>query len=162
MCKVGIVDTTFARVDMAKYALEVIYENLSNTKVIRYTVPGIKDIPVAAKRLLDAEECEIIITFGWVGSTLTDKYSYLAMSIGLTFVQILTGKHVIDVTVHEDEAKTDKELYLIAVDRAKKHAHNLVKILMYGEEALNPYAGKGLRQGMRDVGSIEGSAYGKY
>ena len=154
MYKVGIVDTTFARVDMAKYALEVIHANLPHTKVIRYTVPGIKDIPVAAKKLLDEEECEIAITFGWVGSTLTDKYSYLAMSIGLIFVQILTGKHIIDVTVHEDEAKTDKELYRIAMDRARKHAYNLIKILMHGKKALNPYAGMGLRQGTRDVGPI--------
>jgi len=37
---IGIVDTTFARVDMAKPAIEVITENIPRAKIIRYTVPG--------------------------------------------------------------------------------------------------------------------------
>jgi len=151
---VGVVDTTFARVDMAKPALEVITKHLPKVKIIRYTVPGIKDIPVAAKRVL--EEADAAITFGWVGANPVDKYSYLAMSIGLIFVQILTGKHIIDVTVHEDEVEDEEALYKIAVDRAKKHALNLVTLLSKGREGLTPYAGLGLRQGVPDVGPIRG------
>lgn len=148
---IGIVDTTFARVDMAKHAMRVLSEHLPNARVIRYTVPGIKDIPVAAKRLLD--EADIVMTFGWVGPALTDKLSYLAMSIGLIMVQVMTGKHVIDVTVHEDEAEDPRRLYEIAVSRAEEHALNVVALLK-GREALTPYAGMGLRQGVPDVGPL--------
>jgi riboflavin synthase len=150
---IGIVDTTFARVDMAKPAIEVITENIPKAKIIRYTVPGIKDIPVATKRVL--EKADIAMTLGWIGASPIDKYSYLAMSIGLILVQILTGKHVIDVTVHEDEAESEEELYEIAINRAREHALNLVTLLLKGGEGLTPYAGRGLRQGIPDVGPIK-------
>ncbi|ABN69596.1 riboflavin synthase alpha chain [Staphylothermus marinus F1] len=155
MIKIGVVDTTFSRVDMAKYAIEVIEENLPEAEIIRYTVPGIKDIPVAARRLLIDEGCDAVITLGWVGPGQVDKYSYLAMSVGLIMLQIMTGKHVIDVTVHEDEAGDLDDLYNIAVDRARKHALNLVMLVKYGREALTQYAGKGLRQGRPDEGPIK-------
>ena len=51
MKKIGIADTTFARVDMAKIAIENLKTNRSGYIIIRYTVPGIKDIPVACKKL---------------------------------------------------------------------------------------------------------------
>ncbi|MHC1601457.1 MAG: riboflavin synthase [Candidatus Nezhaarchaeales archaeon] len=148
---IGVVDTTFSRVDMAKHAIQVLNEHLSNVKIIRYTVPGIKDIPVAAKKLL--EKADIAITFGWVGASPIDKYSYLAASIGIIMVQLLTGKHVIDVTVHEDEAEKPDKLYEIAVNRAKEHALNVIALLK-GGEALTPHAGMGLRQGLPDIGSL--------
>jgi riboflavin synthase len=151
---IGVVDTTFARVDMAKPAIEVIMENVPRAKIVRYTVPGIKDIPVAAKRVL--ERADIAMTLGWVGASPVDKYSYLAMSLGLMLVQVLTGKHVIDATVHEDEAGSEEELYRIAINRAKEHALNLVTLLLKGGEGLTPYAGRGLRQGVPDVGPIRG------
>jgi riboflavin synthase len=151
---IGVIDTSFARVDMAKEAIEIITQHLPRARIIRYTVPGIKDIPIACKKVL--EEADIAISLGWVGRSLIDKYSYLAASIGLTFVQILTGKHVIDVTVHEEEADSEKELYRIAVNRAQKHALNLVILLTMGREGLTPYAGTGLRQGHPDAGPIKG------
>lgn len=153
MTRIGVVDTTFARVDMASHAIRVIEEHMPEAEIIRYTVPGIKDIPVAAKKLLDMG-CEAVITLGWVGSKQVDKYSYLAMSVGLIMLQVLTGKHVIDVTVHEDEADDPEKLVEIAIDRARKHALNLVKLVKYGREALTEYAGKGLRQGGPDVGPL--------
>lgn len=154
MIRIGVVDTTFSRVDMAKHVIRVIEENMPEAEIIRYTVPGLKDIPVAAKKLLD-QGCEAVITLGWVGAKPVDKYSYLAASIGLIMLQIMTGKHVIDVTVHEDEADDPEKLYEIAVDRAVKHAYNLIKLVKYGGEALREYAGKGLRQGGPDVGPIK-------
>jgi len=154
MTRIGVVDTTFSRVDMAKHVISVLKDELPDVEVIRYTVPGIKDIPVAARKLLIDYKCDGVITLGWVGSSTIDKYSYLAMSIGLIMLQILTGKHIIDVTVHEDEADDPLKLYEIAVDRARKHALNLVKLIKYGGEALTKYAGKGLRQGYPDAGPI--------
>jgi riboflavin synthase len=153
--KIGVVDTTFARVDMAEVAIKTIKEIIPDAKIIRYTVPGIKDIPVAAKRLLEEEGCDGVITFGWVGKEYVDKLSYLAHSIGIIMVQLLTNKHVIDVTVHEDEATDEKILYEIAVDRARKHAENLAYLLLKGREALTRKAGKGVRQGYPDVGPIK-------
>ncbi len=154
MRRYGIADTTFSRVDMGSIAYKVIRSEDDDSEIVRYTVPGIKDLPVAAKRLID-EGCDGVITLGWVGKTMLDKYSYLAASIGLIFVQILTSKHVIDVTVHEDEAEDEERLKEIAIDRATKHARNLVKLVRDGKNALTPFAGKGLRQGYKDAGEID-------
>ncbi|MEO3993817.1 MAG: hypothetical protein QN229_05910 [Desulfurococcaceae archaeon TW002] len=67
----------------------------------------------------------------------------------------MTNKHVIDVTVHEDEATTQEELAKIALDRTVKHCKNLITLITSGREGLRKYAGKGLRQGREDVGPIK-------
>jgi riboflavin synthase len=150
---IGVIDTTFARVDMAKYVLKVLQTELPDYRIIRYTVPGIKDLPGAAKRVLDMG-CDAVITLGWVGAKEVDKYSYLAMSIGLIMVSILTNKIVIDVTVHEDESEDPRELERIAISRAEAHAKNLALLLRGGLEALTKWAGMGKRQGYPDVGPL--------
>ena len=149
--KVGIADTTFSRVDMGKIAIDEL-RKISGLKYIRYTVPGIKDLPVAAKKLFD-DGCEIVITLGWVGKTQKDLVSYLATSVGLITVQLLTGKHVIDVTVHEDEAENEKELLAIAENRVREHVRNAVDLLL-NPKRLQKLAGTGQRQGQPDVGPI--------
>ena len=154
MRKYGVADTTFSRVDMGSIAYKAIRNEDREAEVVRYTVPGIKDLPVAATRLIE-DGCDGVITLGWVGKTALDKYSYLASSLGLITVQILTSKHVIDVTVHEDEAEDELKLKGIAVDRTTKHAKNLVKLIKEGKNALTKYAGKGLRQGYEDEGEID-------
>jgi len=151
--KIGIIDTTFSRVDMAKFVVEEIRRMEPSAEIVRWTVPGIKDIPSAAKRMISRENCDGIITLGWVGKELVDKLSYVAMSIGLMLVGILTEKIIIDVTVHEDEAREEKKLREIAEDRARKHARNLITLLRNPKE-LTKYAGKGLRQGYPDIGPI--------
>lgn len=150
---VGVVDTTFARVDMARYVIEVLEKELPAYRIIRHTVPGVKDIPAAAKRIIDLG-CDGVITLGWVGPGQVDKYSYLASSLGLIMLGVMTGKVIIDVTVHEDEAEKPEELKRIAVHRAKAHAENLVAMLKEGPQALTPKAGMGVRQGYPDVGPI--------
>ncbi len=154
MRKYGVADTTFSRVDMGSVAINTIKKEDPEAEIVRYTVPGIKDLPVAAKRLIE-EGCDGVITLGWVGKTMLDKYSYLATSIGLITVQLLTSKHVIDVTIHEDESEDLEKLKEIAIDRATKHARNLVKLVRDGKNALTPLAGKGLRQGYKDAGAID-------
>jgi len=151
---VGVIDTTFSRVDMGAVALHVLREELTGYRVIRWTVPGIKDLPGAAKRLLDSG-CEAVITLGWVGRREADKLSYLASSIGLIMVSVLTGKIVVDVTVHEDESSDPRELKRIAVERARDHARNLALLLSRGPDYLSRWAGMGLRQGYPDAGPIE-------
>jgi len=136
---------------MGKIAIDEL-RKISGLKYIRYTVPGIKDLPVAAKKLFD-DGCEIVITLGWVGKTQKDLVSYLATSVGLITVQLLTGKHVIDVTVHEDEAENEKELLAIAENRVREHVRNAVDLLL-NPKRLQKLAGTGQRQGQPDVGPI--------
>mgnify|MGYP001171585202 CR=1 FL=1 len=44
---IGIADTTFARYDMGKAAINELEKTGTGYRVIRYTVPGVKDLPVA-------------------------------------------------------------------------------------------------------------------
>ncbi|MEM4213338.1 MAG: riboflavin synthase, partial [Thermoplasmatales archaeon] len=97
MAKYGIVDTTFSRVDMGKIAYETIRKEDPDGNILRYTVPGIKDLPVGAVKLFE-DGCDGVITLGWVGKTVLDKYSYLAASIGLINAQLMVKKHIMDVT----------------------------------------------------------------
>ncbi|MEM3539170.1 MAG: riboflavin synthase [Nitrososphaerales archaeon] len=153
MKKIGIADTTFARIDMAKFAIDVLKQYYGNIEIIRYTVPGIKDLPVAVKKLLEEKGCDIAMALGMPGPNPLDKQSAQVASLGLITVQIMTNKHVIEVFVHEDEAESDKELYYIAKDRAEKHAHNLIKLIFKPEELVKD-AGMGKRQGFPDAGPI--------
>ncbi len=154
MVKICVVDTTFARVNMAKHAIEVLANLMPDARIVRKTVPGLKDVPVEIKKLMEDESCDAGIVFGWVGPSLTDKITYAVYSMALQLVQLLLGKHIIDVTVHEDEAQSEAELYRIAIDRARKHAENLY-LLLRSPETLTRYAGTGRRQGHPDVGPIE-------
>ena len=63
MKKIGIADTTFARVDMAAFAIGAIKKN-SDAEISRYTVPGFKDLPVACKKLIEEDKCGIVIALG--------------------------------------------------------------------------------------------------
>ncbi|MCG2880448.1 MAG: riboflavin synthase [Vulcanisaeta sp.] len=148
--RVGIVDTTFARVDMAKYAIEELRNNEPSIIIERITVPGFKNTPWAAKQLIN-RGVDAVMVFGWIGPSLTDKITYAVASMGLILLQIEYDKPIIDVTVHEDEASDEKELFNIAVDRSRKHARNLI-LMLRGE--LTRWAGMGLRQGRPDVGPI--------
>lgn len=152
MPRIGICDTTFAVVDMAKFAVKAIGEN-SGARIERYTVPGIKDLPVAAKKLIEERGCDIVIAMGMPGPMPIDRQCSHEASQGLMQVQLLTNKHIIEVFVHMDEAGSGKELYEIARSRAAKHAMNAVALLR-GGAALARHAGKGLRQGKRNEGAL--------
>ncbi len=151
--KIGIVDTTFSRVNMGKIAIDEL-RKISSIPYERYTVPGIKDLPVAAKKMLEERGCDIVITLGWVGGTQKDMFSYIVLSMGLVMVQLLTNKHVIDVTVHEDEAESEAELLRVAENRVREHVRNAVDLLV-NPKRLQKLAGTGQRQGYPDVGPIQ-------
>jgi hypothetical protein len=55
--KVSIADTIGARYYMAKAAIRELKAGAS-VQIARYTVPGINDLPVAAKKLIEEEDCE--------------------------------------------------------------------------------------------------------
>lgn len=150
---IGIADTTFARYDMARSAIDELKSNASNFKIVRYTVPGIKDLPVACKKLFEEFNCDIVMALGMPGPKDIDKQCAHESSIGLIQVQLLTNKHIIEVFVHEDETENEKELALLADRRAREHAINVLKLLFRPDD-LTKDAGKGLRQGFEDAGSL--------
>lgn len=151
---IGIADTTFARYDMARSVIDELKKTGTGFKIIRYTVPGLKDLPVACKKLFEEENCDIVIALGMAGSQPIDKQCAHESSLGLIQVQLITNKHIIEVFVHEDEAKNEKELKWLMDRRAREHAINCYNLLFRKEE-LEKNAGKGLRQGFEDVGSLE-------
>ncbi|UCE81264.1 MAG: riboflavin synthase [Methanobacteriota archaeon] len=153
MKHIGVVDTTFARSDMGEVAVDELRKTGTGFKIERYTVPGVKDLPVAAKKLIEERGCDIVIALGMPGREPIDKTCAHEASNGLIQVQLLTNTHVIEVFVHEDEAKDDKELAWLAERRAREHAVNAYD-LVFRPEKLEKNAGKGLRQGFDDAGSI--------
>jgi riboflavin synthase len=153
MMRIGIVDTTFARADMGGFAIDELKKTGTGFKVHRRTVPGVKDLPVACKKLLDEEGCDLVIALGMPGKAPIDKVCAHEASQGLIQVQLMTNKHIVEVFVHEDEAKDAKHLALLAERRAREHAVNAYDLL-FRPERLVKSAGKGLRQGFEDVGPI--------
>jgi riboflavin synthase len=154
MKKIGIVDTTFSRYNMGKSTIDELNGIGTGFKIVRYTVPGIKDLPVASNKLLQEESCDIVIALGMPGAKPIDKQCAHEASMGLIQVQLMNNKHVIEVFVHEDEAKDDTELAWLADRRAREHAVNVYNLL-FRPEVLTKNAGKGLRQGFDDAGAVQ-------
>ncbi len=151
MKRVGIVDTTFSRFDMARAAMDELNQ-LCAVKFERRTVPGIKDLPVEAKKLLD-EGNDIVMALGMPGAEPIDKQCAHQASLGLIMAQLLTNKHVIEVFVYADEAKSDKELAVMVERRTREHARNVYRLLFKPEE-LTKLAGTGQREGGPDAGPL--------
>lgn len=153
MKRIGVADTTFARVDMGGAAIDELRSTGTGFKVERYTVPGVKDLPVAAKKLIEERGCEIVIALGMPGAQQIDKTCAHEASTGLINVQLMTNRHIIEVFVHEDEARNEKELAWLAERRAREHAVNAYDLL-FRADRLEANAGRGLRQGFDDAGAI--------
>lgn len=150
--KLGIVDTMFSRVDMGETAIDEIKKNYPEVEIIRRTVPGVKDLPVECKRLLD-DGCDSCMALGMVGGAPVDATCAHEASLGIQQAKLMTGKHIIEVFVHENEAWSEKEFQSICENRTRKHAHNAV-LLVKEPETLVKLAGKGMRQGKEDEGPI--------
>ena len=153
MKRIGVIDTTFARVDMGGFAVDELKRTGTGYKIERRTVPGVKDLPVAAKKLIEEDGCDIVIALGMPGKEQLDKVCAHEASTGLIQVQLLTNKHIVEVFVHEDEAKSARELAWLAERRSREHAANAYNLLFRPEKLVKD-AGKGLRQGFGDVGPI--------
>jgi len=154
MKKIGIADTTFARFNMGKSAIDELQSNQTGFKIERYTVPGIKDLPVACKKLFDEKNCDIIIALGMPGSKPIDKQCAHEASTGLIKTQLMCNKHILEVFVYEDEAKDENELAWLADRRAREHALNALD-LIFKPENLIKKAGMGLREGFEDAGPLK-------
>lgn len=153
MKKIGVADTTFARFDMGGAAVDELKSNGTGFKIIRYTVPGIKDLPVACKKLFEEQDCDIVIALGMPGSKSIDKTCAHEASIGLIKTQLMCNKHILEVFVHEDETDEEKTLAWLANRRSREHAINCLNLL-FKPENLTKNAGKGLREGFRDAGPL--------
>ena len=148
--RVGIADTTFSRVNMGSIAIEELKKHAS-VAIERVTVPGIKDLPVACKKLIEERKCDIVMALGMPGGKEKDRLCAHEASQGLIMCQLMTNTHIIEVFVHEDEAKDDNELAWLATGRTREHAQNAVKLVLYPKE-LEKDAGTGQRQGFSDAG----------
>jgi riboflavin synthase len=149
--KIGIVDTTFSRVNMGEIALDEM-KKFPDVQVERRTVPGVKDLPVECKKVLD-EGYDICMALGMVGGAPIDTQCAHEASLGIQQVKLMTNKHVIEVFVHENEAWSGAEFREICDNRIRKHVQNTV-VLVANPEELTKNAGLGIRQGKDDEGPV--------
>ncbi len=152
MKTIGIVDTSFSRFDMAASAVDELRKQGGGFEILRYTVPGIKDLAAGAKVLLD-RGADLVLTLGMVGRQTVDKDCALAADFGLQMVQATTGKHIIGVMVHEEEAADEAKLAWLFDRRTREHAINAYDLL-FRPEAIRARAGTGQREGYADAGRI--------
>lgn len=156
MARLGIADTSFARYDMAGAAIDEIKKQAGGVTIARRTVPGVKDLPVASKKLIEEEDCDMVMAFGMPGKEPIDKTCAHEASMGIIIAQLMTNTHIIEVFVHEDEADTPKGLASICENRAREHAKNVARML-YAPAEMTRRAGTGRRQGKGDAGPLTDS-----
>jgi riboflavin synthase len=148
--RIGVADTTFARINMGAVAVDELKKH-ATVAIERVTVPGIKDLPVACKKLIEERRCDIVMALGMPGGKDKDKMCAHEASQGLIMCQLMTNTHIIEVFVHEDEAKDDRELAWLMEQRTREHAVNAVKLILRPRD-LEREAGTGQRQGFPDAG----------
>jgi len=151
----GIVDTTFSTVNMGQIAVKALREaGIPDERIVCVTVPGFKDLAVAAKILIEQKGCGIALACGMPGPEPIDKQCGHEASLAIGQAQIMTSTHILECFVHMDEARTDAELIRICTNRVAEHALNLVWLLERPDE-LRARAGTGQRQGFADVGAAD-------
>src|SRR2546421_11522852 len=85
LMRIGIVDTSFSRYDMASAAIDELRKQGGGFLVERYTVPGIKDLAAGAPTLF-ARGWGLVSALGLVGPEPGDKDFELAADLGLQVV----------------------------------------------------------------------------
>lgn len=149
----GVVDTTFAVCRQGPRAIDQLNQlGVGNDRILWTTVPGFKDLGAAARRLLDSG-CDIVIACGMAGAAPIDTQCAQDASFGLQLCQQITGKPVLEVIVHMDEAEGE-ELVAVVDNRVREHARNAFWMMEAPGELMRR-TGAGKRQGFQDVGSIE-------
>ncbi len=154
--RIGVVDTMFARYNMGEAALTELREcpGYGTTFVtLAQTVPGFKDLAVAAKNLIEKEGCDIVVALGMPGSAPIDKQCAHEAAQGIMLAQLLTSTPILEVFVHEDEASDPVVLASVFEQRSRKHARNAYWML-FEPEQLRQRAGQGIRQGFGDAGPL--------
>jgi len=151
--RIGVVDTTFSRVNMGAIALDEFKKSFQHMEIVRRTVPGIKDLAIECKKLLD-DGCNTVLALGMVGGAPIDTQCAHEASIGIQQAKLLTNKHIIEVFVHENESWSEREFLEICENRIRRHVENTV-LLAENPNALVENAGKGIRQGKENEGAID-------
>jgi riboflavin synthase len=154
--KIGVVDTMFARYNMgaaARSELENCPGYGEQFSVVSRTVPGFKDLAVAAKNLIERDRCSIVVALGMPGREPIDKQCAHEASQGIMQAQLMTSTPILEVFVHEDEAEDPAVLAAVFDDRSRKHARNAYWML-FEPEQLAARAGQGIRQGFGDAGPL--------
>ena len=93
MVLIGVIDTMFARYDMGGAAvreLESCPGYGTRFEVLRATVPGFKDLAVAAKRMIELDRAAIVVACGMPGSAEVDKVCAHEASQGIMQAQLMT------------------------------------------------------------------------
>ena len=104
---IGVVDTMFARYDMGAEALDELSQCPgygTRFTTVRRTVPGFKDLAVAAKKLIEEDGCRIVVALGMPGREKVDKVCAHEASTGIMTAQLMTNTPILEVFVHEDES----------------------------------------------------------
>lgn len=156
MDRIAVVDTMFARYDMGSEAVDELTRcpgHGERFEVVRRTVPGFKDLAVAAKQLIEEQGARIVVALGMPGRAPIDKTCAHEASTGIMTAQLMTNTAILEVFVHEDEADDPEVLAKVCQDRARKHARNAYWML-YEPEQLIARAGQGIRQGFADAGPL--------
>jgi riboflavin synthase len=154
--RIGVVDTMFARYDMGQAArdeLATLPGYGQTFKVIARTVPGFKDLAVAAKNLIEKDGCSIVVALGMPGSAPIDKQCAHEAAQGIMMAQLLTSTPILEVFVHEDESDDPTVLAMVFENRSRDHARNAYWML-FEPEQLQRRAGQGIRQGFADAGPL--------
>ena len=151
MKRIGVVDTTFARVDLARYAVRALAGAGTGFRVLRRTVPGIKDLPVACRQLFQQDGVDLCLALGMPGRAEYDRTCAHEASLGLIFTGVLEAKPIVECFVFEGEADGAVELETLGRRRAEEHALNAYALLFRPQD-LARRAGEGLRQGFADAG----------
>jgi riboflavin synthase len=152
--RIGVVDTMFARFDMgasARAELESCSGYGESFVVLSRTVPGFKDLAVAAMNLIEKENCAIVVALGMPGSAPIDKQCAHEASQGIMLAQLMTATPILEVFVHEDESEDVDVMAKVFDDRSRKHARNAYWML-FDPQQLSRRAGLGVRQGFTDAG----------
>jgi riboflavin synthase len=154
--RVGVVDTMFARYDMgasARAELESCSGFGETFTVISRTVPGFKDLAVAAMNMIQQDGCAIVVALGMPGSAPIDKQCAHEASQGIMQAQLMTATPILEVFVHEDESDDPEILAKVFDERSRKHARNAYWML-FDPDQLRRRAGQGVRQGFGDAGPL--------
>ena len=157
MVLIGVIDTMFARYDIGGAAvreLESCPGYGTRFEVLRATVPGFKDLAVAAKRMIELDRAAIVVACGMPGSAEVDKDCAHEASQGIMQAQLMTSTPILEVFVHEDEASDPATLAAVFENRTRDHARNAYWLL-FEPEQLIARAGQGVRQGFGHAGPLD-------
>ncbi len=153
MKRIGVADTTFARVDLGRYAVRALAASGTGFRLVRRTVPGIKDLPVACRQLFHEDGVDLCLALGMPGRADYDRTCAHEASLGLIFTSVLEAKPIVECFVFEGEATEAVDLETLGRRRAEAHARNAYALLFRPND-LGRHAGEGIRQGFPDAGPV--------